>query len=290
ASEQAQNRQAANVWPHAERISATAGQRRRAGNSDHDQRNSGDPPEAEFPPHAAAVDDEIGIKRHGRYSLLRCPGRTCGFAGAWKITAPSTLGIVLVALFTSFALALERRAQKLSQGRAGTRRAILSDRFLLLGDFQRFDRNRHAARAAVEMGDASIDLFADGETVRTLLRAIARELRTLDEGGEFGASDLDLDAPPFHLRAFPPAHPALLPRGDFAGDHRALLQIACCGLGRGSSALRKLLDTERDALFLDIDIEHLRFDLVALLIFLDYLLAGPFPVEVRQVHHTVDVT
>ncbi len=52
---------------------------------------------------------------------------------------------------------------------------------------------------------------------------------------------------------------------------------------------RQLLDAERDALLLDVDVEHLRLDRVAFLVFLDHLLARTFPVEVGEVDHAVDV-
>ena len=49
-------------------------------------------------------------------------------------------------------------------------------------DFERLDRHLHLVGAAVELDDASIDLLADGEALRPLLAAIARQLRALDEG------------------------------------------------------------------------------------------------------------
>ena len=61
--------------------------------------------------------------------------------------------------------------------------------------------------AAVELDHAGIDLLADGEALGTLLGAVARELRALDEGGEIGADDLHVDAAFLHL-------------GDLAGDDR----------------------------------------------------------------------
>ena len=50
-----------------------------------------------------------------------------------------------------------------------------------------------------------------------------------------------------------------------------------------------LLDAERDALLLDIDVEHLGLDHVAAVVVLDGLLARAVPVEVGQVDHAVDV-
>src|SRR5208283_4324636 len=51
----------------------------------------------------------------------------------------------------------------------------------------------------------------------------------------------------------------------------------------------ELFDAERNALLLDIDVEHLRLGLVALLVLLDDLLAGAFPVEIGEMHHAVDI-
>ena len=58
---------------------------------------------------------------------------------------------------------------------------------------------------------------------------------------------------------------------------------------RGERIAFELLDAERDALLLDIDVEHLRLDLVALLVLLDHLLARTLPVEIGEVDHAVDV-
>ena len=51
----------------------------------------------------------------------------------------------------------------------------------------------------------------------------------------------------------------------------------------------QLLDAERDALLLDVDVEHLRLDHVAAVVLLDDLLARTVPVEVGEVDHAVDV-
>src|SRR5580692_4665726 len=136
--------------------------------------------------------------------------------------------------------------------------------------------------AAIELDDASVDFLAGGEAVRTLLGTVARQFRTLDEGGIIGADDLHVDAAFLHVH-------------DFAGNDGTLLELAgSAGFDRGSrtgggAAAGQLLDAERDALLLDVDVEHLRLDLVALLVLLDDLLARPFPVEIGQMHHAVDV-
>src|SRR5229473_7666886 len=167
---------------------------------------------------------------------------------------------------------LERGAVNVAQRRSRIGRAVLRDGFLLFGDFQRLDRDLHLAGLLVELDHPRVDLFADSKTFGALVVAIARQLGPLDEGGEVGAGDLDLDA-------------ALLDLEHFAGHHRALLDIA--RLGKGIAF--ELLDAERDALLLDIDIEHHGLDHVALLEVVDHLLARKLPVEVGQMDHAVDV-
>src|SRR3954470_23846155 len=90
--------------------------------------------------------------------------------------------------------ALQRGTEDVAQRRAGIRRAVLCDRFLLLGDLQRLDRDLHLARLLVELDDARVDLFADREAFGALVVAVARQFRALDEGGEVGTRDLHLDA------------------------------------------------------------------------------------------------
>src|SRR6185437_17082292 len=124
----------------------------------------------------------------------------------------------------------------------------------------------------VELDHPRVDLFADGETLGALIGALARQFRPLDEGGEVGAGDLDLDA-------------TFLDLEHFAGHDRALLDVARLG----ERVALELLDAERDALLFDIDIEHHGLDHVALLEVVDHLLARLLPVEVGQVDHAVDI-
>src|SRR5438477_5317257 len=170
------------------------------------------------------------------------------------------------------ATVLERGAENITQRRPRIGGAVLRDRLLLFGDFQRLDRDLHLAGLLVELDHPRIDLLADGEAVGALVVAVAREFGALDEGGEVGARDLDLDA-------------AFLDLKHFARDDRALLDVA--RLGKGIAF--ELLDAKRDALLLDIDIEHHGFHHVALLVVVDHLLARKLPVEVGQVHHAVDI-
>src|SRR5689334_237692 len=163
-------------------------------------------------------------------------------------------------------------AEDVAERGAGIRGAVLGNRLLLLGHFECLDRELHLGGAAVEQDDAGIDLLADLEAIGTLVVAVAGELRTLDEGGQIAADDLHVDA-------------GLLDLGDLGGDDVALLHV---GGGRHRVAL-ELLDAERDALLLDIDVQHLGLDLVALLVLLDDLLARTLPVEIGEMDHPVDV-
>src|SRR6185437_9780730 len=163
--------------------------------------------------------------------------------------------------------------------RARIGRAVLRDRLLLLGDFERLDGDGDLARLAIELGDARIDLFADREALGPLVAAIARELVALDEGGELGARNLHLEA-------------AVLDLDDLAGDDRALAHFAFAlfaDLRRRKRVTGQLLDANGDALLLDINVEHLGFDLVAFLEVLDRLLAGPVPVEIGKMDHAIDI-
>src|SRR3984893_2310719 len=174
-------------------------------------------------------------------------------------------GLLVVAL-------LERGAENVAQRRPRIGGAVLRDGLLLFGDFERLDRDLHLARLLVELDHPRIDLFADGETLGALIGALAREFRPLDEGREVGAGDLHLDAGFLHLE-------------HFAGHDGALLDVARLG----ERIALELLDAERDALLLDIDVEHHGLDHVALLEVVDHLLARKLPVEVGQMDHAVDV-
>src|SRR6185437_12356198 len=162
--------------------------------------------------------------------------------------------------------------ENIAQRSAGIGGAVLGDGFLLLRHFQRLDRNAELARLAVELGDASVNLLAHREALRVLVGALARELVALDERGHVGIDNLDLDA-------------AFLDLDHLAGDHRSLLEIA----GRSHRVALELLDAERDALLLDVDVEHLRLDHVAFLVLLDHLLARTLPVEIGEMDHAVHV-
>src|SRR6202045_4811971 len=79
---------------------------------------------------------------------------------------------------------LERGAENVAERRARIGGAVLRDGLLLLGDFQRLDRDLHLAGLLVDLDHPRVDLFADGETLGTLIGTLARQLGPLDEGGE----------------------------------------------------------------------------------------------------------
>src|SRR6187397_3131113 len=79
-------------------------------------------------------------------------------------------------------LLLQRLAEDVAGRRAQIRRAVLLDRRLLLGDLARLDREVGLLRA-VEAGNHRVELLPDLEAVRSLLVAVAAEIRALDEAG-----------------------------------------------------------------------------------------------------------
>ena len=112
-----------------------------------------------------------------------------------------------------FLAVLQRRAQDVAERSAGVGRAVLGDRFLLFGDFQRLDRHRQLARLLVVGDHARVDLLADREALGALLVAVARKIAALDEGLDAG-----LDQPHFEA--------AILDADDLAGDDGVLAQFA----------------------------------------------------------------
>src|SRR3984893_937257 len=201
------------------------------------------------------------------------PGR--GASGAVSVGAPSAAaerrGSRSV-LLVGFLGPLEGGAQDVAQRGARVGGAVLGDRLLLLGHLEGLDGDLDLVGAAIELGHAGVDLLADREAFRALLGAVACEIGALDEGGEVGADDLHIEPLLLHLR-------------HLGGDDGALLELA----GLRERITFELLDAERDALLLDIDVEHLRAHHVALLELLDDLLARALPVEIGEVNHAVDV-
>ncbi len=99
-----------------------------------------------------------------------------------------------------------------------------------------------------------------------LLGPLARQVGATDERGDVGVDDAHLQAAFLHLE-------------DLAGDHGIATQFA----GRLHRVVAELLHAEADALLLHVDVEDHGLDDVTLGEFLDDLLAGTVPVEIRQV-------
>src|SRR5258708_2904893 len=169
-------------------------------------------------------------------------------------------------------LALQRGAEDVAE--AGTRigGAVIGHRLLLLLDLARLDRERQLARRLVDRRHLGVDLLADGEAVGALLAAVARQVRLADEA-RHAVADRDLDA-------------AIGDRRDSTGDDRPLLQRLQRRFMRVGG---ELLDAEADALLLDIDVQHLDLDHMALGIGADRLLARLGPVEGGELDHAVDL-
>src|SRR5579862_5360249 len=187
-----------------------------------------------------------------------------------------TRRLFLVFLGVVFLLALLGRllegcAQDVAERGARVGRAVLRHGFLLLGHFARLDRERDLAARLVDRGDERIDLVALAEALGTLIAAVARQVGAADE--RLGAAfQHDLDA-------------AVIDLGHGDGDDAALAQRA----GLLDRIAGELLDAEADALFLRVDVEHLRLDGLALLVGLDRLFALLVPGEVGEMDHAVDV-
>src|SRR5690606_20260259 len=104
-----------------------------------------------------------------------------------------------------------------------------------------------------------------------LLIAVTRQIRTLDEGFEAALNETNIQT-------------TILNAGDFAGYNCILAQFARCSCIAGGVTL-KLLDAKRDAFLFDVHVEDLSADHLALLVFLDDLLARTIPVEIGKVNH-----
>ena len=107
---------------------------------------------------------------HDKQKGPRCEARASMIANAVRAD------LLLLAI-------LEGSAQDVAERSARIGRTVVGDGFLFLGDFERLDRQRDARGLAIVLGDACVDLFALGETLRTLVVAIAAEVGTADEGG-----------------------------------------------------------------------------------------------------------
>src|SRR5205085_3391948 len=166
----------------------------------------------------------------------------------------------------------DRRAENVAEAGAGFGGAEFGHRPLLLVDLARLDRQRDPPGGAVDRGDLGIDPLADGETVGALLAAVARQLGFADEAGHaVGQGHIDA---------------ALLDAADRRGHDIALLDLVDARLERIGF---ELLDAEADALLLDIDVEHLDPDHLALAVIVHRVFAGAAPIDVGEMHHAVDI-
>ena len=128
-------------------------------------------------------------------------------------------------------------------------RTEFGHRLLFFLDFLTLDGQRQLSRLTINGGDLGIDLFTYGEAVRALIAFVPRKLGTADEPGQH-VVDLDLDA-------------VGLNRAHDAGYDIALVDGVEDGCRR---IIAHLLDAEADAFLLDIDVEHLCLDGLALLV------------------------
>ncbi|MNZ54488.1 hypothetical protein D3C78_723890 [compost metagenome] len=81
---------------------------------------------------------------------------------------------------------------------------------------------------------------------------------------------------------------AIVDADDFSGNDCVLAQVAGRS-GFADSILAELLDAERDAFLLDVNIENDGLDHVTLVELFDDLFARTVPVEIRQVNHAVNI-
>ena len=102
----------------------------------------------------------------------------------------------------------------------------------------------HLARLLVEDDDAGVDLLADGEALGALLVAVARQIGALDEGRRCRCST--------SLTSMPPSLTPMTSQVTTAPFLHVRRQRLL-----GERIPAELLDAERDALLLDVDVEHL---------------------------------
>ena len=173
---------------------------------------------------------------------------------------------------------LQRLAEDVAQRCARIGRTVLLDGLLLFGELTGLDREVGLFRT-VEPGNHGVELLADLEAVGALFVAVAAKVGALDEAGRAIVASLHFKAAIAHFE-----------HGD--GDDLAFLSPRCPSRlqrRRRRSALFKLLHAERDALLLDIDVEHDGRDLLALAVQRQRVLARDAPGDVRHVDHAIDV-
>src|SRR5690606_23427723 len=152
---------------------------------------------------------------------------------------------------------------------------ILCDSFLFFGNFQSLDRNLQLTGLLVEGDDASVDLLTNRKALRTLFVTITRQIRTADE-----AVEVVIDQTNFQT--------TIGNSGYFAGYHGILAQFtrSCCFTDLVAG---KLLDAERDAFLLNVNVENDCLNDFTLVVLFDDLFAWAVPVKIGKVNHTVDI-
>src|SRR6476620_7460840 len=86
--------------------------------------------------------------------------------------------LFLVVAFLGFA---QGGTEDVAERCTGIGRAILRHGFLLFGDFQRLDRDRHFAGLGIGLGHHSIEFFADAKALRPLLGTVAGQIGATNE-------------------------------------------------------------------------------------------------------------
>jgi hypothetical protein len=144
--------------------------------------------------------------------------------------------------YSCVAAVLQSRAEDVAERSARVGRTELCDGFLLFGDFQRLDRQLDLAGLLRDL-DARVDLLADGETLRTLVVTVTdRSARRMKEVMSVWLTS---------FTSMPPSLTAV----TSAGQRRPFLMQVAGSIGR-RRVLAELLDAERDALLLDVDVEN----------------------------------
>src|SRR5262245_22022814 len=194
------------------------------------------------------------------------------------VTVVASLGFVAVPLHRRAAWFLtvqpQIRAQDVLEREATTLALALQirlDLLAFLGLAQCLDAERDLAIARIDRGHLGLDLLVGGEHRLRLVDALGAELRHVDQPLD-ALLDLHEDA-------------KVGDAGDLAAHARAERIALVHALPR---VLGELLDAERDAFVVDVDAEHDRFHLVALLEQLGGMAHLFGPVQIGDVHQPVD--